>query len=59
MTALWNFILALPALFKLLQTLQKRIDAAGVDRKVRDDVKAIHEAFDAENSDQLNRIFNS
>lgn len=59
MTALWNFIAALPALFKLFQTIQKRIDEAGVDRKVTEDIKVIHDAFENADPKTLNDLFNS
>lgn len=59
MTAFLNFLASLPALFKLVQTIQKRIDAAGVDRKVKDDVKLIHEVFQDQDAGKLNALFNS
>ncbi len=59
MKTLWEFMAALPALLKLFQTLQKRIDEAGVDRKVVQDVKTIHEAFDAKDAEKLNALFSS
>lgn len=54
-----NFIAALPDLIKLLQAVQKRIDESGVERKVADDIKTIHEAFDAKDPNKLNMLFNS
>lgn len=59
MTVLWNFLAALPALFKLFATLQARIDEAAVDRKVVDDVKTIHGAFLEKDPEKLKALFNS
>jgi hypothetical protein len=59
MTVLWNFLKALPALFKLFETIQKRIDEAGVDRKVVDDIKLVHDAFQNADAKTLNDLFNS
>lgn len=53
------FLGALPDLIKLLQVLQRRIDEEGIDRHVKDDVKLIHEAFDAKDPSKLNALFNS
>ena len=59
MNTLWSLVTALPALYKLLKLLQARIDAAGVDRKVADDVESIHEAFNANDPTKLNSLFNN
>lgn len=59
MSAFVNFLAALPALFKLFQTLEARIEAAGAERKAREDIETIHEAFKKENPDQLNALFRS
>lgn len=59
MTTILNFLAALPALFKLFETLEKRLEEAGVDRKVVDDVKTIHEAFNAKDPAKLNALFAS
>lgn len=58
LTVILNFMQALPDLIKLIQVLQKHIDEADVDRKVQDDVKSIHEAFDAKDPAKLNALFN-
>lgn len=57
--AIINFLNALPDLIKLFQTLQKRIDEEGIERKVAQDVKTIHEAFDAKDPAKLNALFNT
>lgn len=56
--AILNLLKALPDIVKLLQTLQQRIDEAGVDRKVSDDVKTIGDAFNAKDAAKLNALFN-
>lgn len=54
-----EFLAALPALFRLFQTLAKRIEEAETERKVIEDVKAIDAAFKAKDPDALNAVFNS
>lgn len=56
---LWNLVAVLPDLFKLLRVLQERINAAELDRKVSDDVKTIHEAFNAKDPEKLRALFAS
>lgn len=48
---------ALPEIIKLLQTLQTKIDEAGVERKVKDDIATIHTAFANQDADALNKLF--
>lgn len=57
--AIIAFFKALPDLIKLIQTLQKRIDEEGVNRKVAQDVKTINEAFSEKDPAKLNALFNS
>lgn len=59
MSTLLAFLRALPELFKLFKVLDARIKQANLDRKVSEDVKVIHEAFDAKNPDSLRTLFNS
>lgn len=59
MNIIVTFIAALPDIIKLLQALQKQADEAETDRKVRDDLKTIHEAFNAKDPAKLNALFNS
>ncbi len=59
MTTIFKFLAALPALFKLFETLEKRLEEAGTDREVVDDVKTIHEAFNAKDPAKLNALFAS
>lgn len=59
MKTLWLLITALPDLIRLLQAMQKAIDQAAVDRKVKDDLKSLHEAFSAKDAAKINAIFNS
>ncbi len=53
------FLGALPALIKLFQVLQQRLDEEGIDRHVKEDVQTIHEAFDAKDPQKLNDLFNA
>ena len=54
---LWNLLAALPSLVKLLGTIQERIDEEGTKRRVSEDVKKIHEAFDEKDPKKLNDLF--
>jgi hypothetical protein len=48
----------IPDLIALVKAIRKAIDEAETDRKVKDDLKAITEAFNAKDSNYLNHIFN-
>ncbi len=50
---------SLPEILKLIQALEKSIEDGQTNRKVADDLKAIHEAFIAKDSNKLNDLFNS
>jgi hypothetical protein len=50
---------SLPEILKLIQALEKSLADGQTNRKVADDIKAIHEAFIAKDSGKLNDIFNS
>ena len=54
-----SFLASIPDLIKLWSAVQKRIEQSEEDRKVKDDLKKISEAFDEKNPDKLNAIFNS
>lgn len=49
----------LPEILKLLENLQKRIDKAEMNKKLGDDIKTINNAFEANNAEELNKLFNS
>ncbi len=57
MNQIWALIDALVELVKLYKILKKRIDEANIDRKVADDIKTIHEAFDTKDAEKLNALF--
>lgn len=56
--ALIAFFKALPELLRLVRVLEDRAKEAGIQRKVADDVKTIHEAFNAKDPKKLNELFN-
>ena len=49
----------LPAILRLLDNLQKRIDEAEIEKKVSHDLDEINKAFEAKDNEALRRIFNS
>lgn len=49
----------LPAILKLLENLDKRMKAAEMNKKISDDIKTINNAFEANNAEELNKLFNS
>lgn len=57
MTLLIAFIKALPEIIQLLKFLQAKIEQAETDRKVRDDIKSIHQAFAAGDPEKLKHLF--
>jgi hypothetical protein len=59
MSAIFTLIKALPEILAIIKALQAGIDKAQADRKVKDDLQAIHAAFVAKDSAQLNHLFNS
>lgn len=59
MAGIIAFLQAIPDLIKLCQALQARADAAGVNTKVANDVKTLHEAFNAKDPSKINALFNS
>jgi uncharacterized protein Yka (UPF0111/DUF47 family) len=59
MSAFMTLLKALPEILQLIKALQKAADQAEADRKVKDDIKTIHQAFDANDPELLRRLFNS
>lgn len=57
--ALTELFAALPEIVKLIQQIQKQIAADGVERKVKDDLRAINKAFEEKDARALSDIFNS
>lgn len=57
--AIWQLVLALPQILKLIDEIDKRNKELEIQRKVKDDVKVIHEAFVAKDAKKLNDLFNS
>jgi hypothetical protein len=57
--AIIAFLTALPELIKLVNNLQVKNKQAANRQKVKDDIKKINEAFDNQDSDALNRVFNN
>lgn len=59
MKLLATLLLNLPAILRLLENMQKRIDEAEAERKVANDLEEINKAFEAKDPDALKRIFMS
>ena len=59
MSIVFDFIEALPALLKLFQSVRASIKAAEADRKISEDIKTIHEAFDTNDATKLNALFST
>lgn len=59
MKLLATLLLNLPAILRLLENMQKRIDEAEAERKVANDLEEINKAFEAKDPEALKRIFNS
>lgn len=59
MSFLIAFFTALPELVRLVKTMQRQIEEANTKRKVKEDVKAINEAFKKKDPDSLKRIFDT
>lgn len=57
--AILDMLVNFPELLELVQTIRKGIADAETERKVSDDIKTIKEAFNDQDSDKLNKLFNS
>ncbi len=55
----FTLIQVLPEILKLIQVVQDKIDEDQTNRKVANDLKAIHEAFASKDAAKLNAIFNA
>jgi len=53
------FLAAVPELLRLVRNIEKRIEAAKTEKKVKEDLEAINEAFETKDANKLNDIFNS
>lgn len=58
-TALYELVKNLPAILELIKNLQAKIAEANTDRKVKDDLEKINEAFNKKDPELLNHIFKS
>lgn len=58
LSTLWALLTSLPEIIRLVRAIELALKEAEVDRKVKDDVKAIHEAFTTKDAKKLNDIFN-
>jgi hypothetical protein len=56
-STLWALLKALPEIIALLRAIQNGIESMEADRKVKDDVKTIHEALNANDPTMLNALF--
>lgn len=59
MNIFWELLKALPEIVRLLEALQKQQQEVAVNRKVSEDIKTIHEAFNEKDPAKLNALFNS
>lgn len=58
MITIWKLLTLLPEIIQLLRAIEKANQEAQTERKVKDDLKSIHEAFSANDSSKLDHIFN-
>lgn len=54
---IYLFLTSLPDLIKLLQAVEKGIKQGEVDRKVKDDLKVLHQAFAEKDGAKLTALF--
>lgn len=59
MSTFWALLLSLPDLFKLVKVLELAAKEAETNRKVKDDIKTIHQAFEQKDAQKLNDLFSS
>lgn len=53
-----SLIVALPEIIKLIKNIQKQIEQQKTEKKVKDDLKRINQAFEVGNAQLLNDVFN-
>ncbi len=51
------FLAALPELLRLIDNIQKQIEADKTDRRVKEDLQKINQAFKDKDAEALKRIF--
>ena len=59
MSAWIKILQLLPELIELIKSIQKAIEESDAERRVRDDVKVISEAFKSRDASKLNSLFKS
>jgi hypothetical protein len=55
--AIIALLISLPEIIELIKSIQKQIDESFEDRKLKDDIKKINDAFKTRDPEALNRIF--
>lgn len=58
MNAWWQLLLALPELIRLIGELERNIKKQESDRKIKNDIKTIHDAFKEQDPEKLNNLLN-
>ena len=56
---LWALLVALPDILKLIENLQKEAEKIETDRKVKQDIQIINNAFEKQDAEALRILFNS
>lgn len=59
LSTIWTFFSCLPELINLIRALELAAKEAETKRKVKTDVKTIHEAFSSNDPAKLNALFTS
>ena len=59
MKTLVALIVALPEIVRLVENIQKRLDEKATKEKIKEDFEKINEAFEKQDPEILNRLFNS
>ena len=55
--AIFALIAALPEVLKLIKHIQEEHKKSQLEKKVKDDLKAINRAFETQDANLLNRVF--
>lgn len=55
----WALLVALPDILKLIENLQKEAEKVETDRKVKQDIQIINQAFEKQDAEALRILFNS
>lgn len=59
MKSIVALIAALPEILRLIRNIEKRLDERATQKKIKQDIEKLNKAFEENDAEAINRIFNS